>query len=83
MGEPAEYLREVLLKMFQSLHARPTVARLVVLRLSRLGIVSRAGKRFSTCAEAKAAPAKSGLHSMNPSAPSSMSAGLIMAIETP
>jgi hypothetical protein len=32
--EPAEYLRELLLKMLQALHARPTVARLVVLRLS-------------------------------------------------
>jgi AcrR family transcriptional regulator len=34
MEEPAEYLRELLLKMLQALHARPTVARLVVLRLS-------------------------------------------------
>jgi AcrR family transcriptional regulator len=34
MQEPAEYLRELLLKMLLALHARPTVARLVVLRLS-------------------------------------------------
>jgi hypothetical protein len=34
MEEPAEYLRELLLKMLQALHPRPTVARLVVLLLS-------------------------------------------------
>jgi AcrR family transcriptional regulator len=34
MEEPAEYLRELLLKILLALHARPTVARLVVLRLS-------------------------------------------------
>jgi hypothetical protein len=34
MEAPAEYLRELLLKMLQALHARPTVARLVVFRLS-------------------------------------------------
>jgi AcrR family transcriptional regulator len=32
--EPAEYLRELLLKVLQSLHARPVIARLVVLQLS-------------------------------------------------
>jgi AcrR family transcriptional regulator len=34
MEEPAEYLRELLLKILLALHARPVVARLVVLRLS-------------------------------------------------
>ena len=34
MEEPAEYLRDLLLKILLALHARPTVARLVVLRLS-------------------------------------------------
>jgi AcrR family transcriptional regulator len=34
MEEPAEYLRELLLKILLALHARPTVARLVVFRLS-------------------------------------------------
>jgi TetR/AcrR family transcriptional regulator, tetracycline repressor protein len=34
MEEPAEYLRELLLKMLEALHARPVVADLVVLRLS-------------------------------------------------
>ena len=32
--EPAEYLRELFLKILQSLHARPDIARLVVLELS-------------------------------------------------
>jgi AcrR family transcriptional regulator len=34
LEEPAEYLRELLLKMLEALHARPVVADLVVLRLS-------------------------------------------------
>jgi AcrR family transcriptional regulator len=34
MEEPAEYLRELLLKILLALHARPTVARLVALHLS-------------------------------------------------
>jgi AcrR family transcriptional regulator len=34
LEEPAEYLRELLLKMLEALHARPIVADLVVLRLS-------------------------------------------------
>jgi TetR/AcrR family transcriptional regulator, tetracycline repressor protein len=34
MEEPAEYLRELLLRMLEALHARPVVADLVVLRLS-------------------------------------------------
>jgi AcrR family transcriptional regulator len=34
MEQPAEYLRELLLKILLTLHARPVVARLVVLRLS-------------------------------------------------
>jgi AcrR family transcriptional regulator len=33
--DPAEYLRELLLRMLHALHARPSVARLVVFRLSR------------------------------------------------
>jgi AcrR family transcriptional regulator len=32
--DPAEYLRELLLRMLQALHARPTIARLVVSHLS-------------------------------------------------
>jgi TetR/AcrR family transcriptional regulator, tetracycline repressor protein len=32
--QPADYLRELLLKMLQALHARPEIARLVVLQLS-------------------------------------------------
>jgi AcrR family transcriptional regulator len=39
MEEPAEYLRELLLKILLALHARPTVARLVVFRLSSDPIV--------------------------------------------
>jgi hypothetical protein len=34
MEEPAEYFRELLQKILQSLHARPEIARLVVLQLS-------------------------------------------------
>ena len=34
MADPAEYLRELLLKMLLALHARPIVARLVALRIS-------------------------------------------------
>src|ERR1700722_17465222 len=34
LEEPAEYLRELLFKMLEALHARPVVADLVVLRLS-------------------------------------------------
>jgi hypothetical protein len=34
MEEPAEYLRELFLKILQSLHARPEIVRLVVLELS-------------------------------------------------
>jgi AcrR family transcriptional regulator len=34
MEEPAEYLRELLFKMLQALHARPIIARLIVLQLS-------------------------------------------------
>jgi hypothetical protein len=39
MEEPAEYLRELLLKMLEALHARPVVADLVVLRLSSVPIL--------------------------------------------
>ena len=44
MEEPAEYLRELLLKMLEALHARPIVASLVVLQpllKSDLGSPSR------------------------------------------
>ena len=41
MEEPAEYLRELLLKMLEALHARPVVAYLVVLRLSSDPILDR------------------------------------------
>jgi AcrR family transcriptional regulator len=34
MEEPAEYLRQLFLKILQSLHARPEIARLVILQLS-------------------------------------------------
>ena len=34
MEQPAEYLRELLLKVLQSLHGRPELARVVVLELS-------------------------------------------------
>jgi hypothetical protein len=34
MEQPAEYLRELLLKILQSLHGRPEFARVVVLELS-------------------------------------------------